>query len=168
MPETVVALTKAVKELTAQVHTLDEHLTIQETQAEIARKQAKRTNTLSRVAIGLTVVAIAGLVATFLLFLAVRHSVQVDHATQVSSCQNNNDARAAAGALWLYLIDATNSQNKHEPESQKKFLNDLRRYVVALYAPRDCSHLGIHTTPPTPPPLPQTPSQSTTSPTHHP
>lgn len=60
----------------------------------------------------------------------------------VTNCQNANDSRAAARALWGYIIDLSAASHPHPGKRQTEVIAGFRDYVNAVYAPHDCSDLS--------------------------
>ena len=64
-------------------------------------------------------------------------------ASQVVNCQNANEQRAAATALWDFILDASAAAENGEPKSLKERLlaEQFKLWVHELYQVRDCTQL---------------------------
>ena len=60
----------------------------------------------------------------------------------VTSCQNANESRAAARALWGYILDVSTANNPKPTKAQEAFYEDFRGYINAVYVQHDCTDLG--------------------------
>ena len=60
----------------------------------------------------------------------------------VTQCQNANESRAAARALWGYIIDLSAAKNPHPTRRDRIVIAGFRAYVNAVYVEHDCSDLG--------------------------
>lgn len=141
----VTELTDAVALLSRRVQRLGEQLSV-------SRRQAVRMRVLSGVTAFLTVLSLLGVLTSIMLWRGVRETAHDTEAAQVQTCRNNNDARAANNRLWTFILDVSEASNPIRPE-QKRQIDQLRTWVNALYAPRDCSDLNRSYPIPDPPPI---------------
>jgi hypothetical protein len=73
----------------------------------------------------------------------------------VTSCENANESREAARALWGYVADLSAANDPDASEAE--FIADFRDYVNKVYQPRDCSDPSRKYPAPTPPTIPAAP-----------
>lgn len=59
----------------------------------------------------------------------------------VTQCQNSNESRAAARALWGYILDVSTVNNPDPTPREKRFYDDFRDYINAVYVQHDCTDL---------------------------
>lgn len=71
----------------------------------------------------------------------------------VTNCENANESRAAARALWGYIVDVSEAGNPDPTRRQKRTIANFREYVDRVYAPRDCTDLSKKYNLPQPPPV---------------
>jgi hypothetical protein len=147
-------MTDLTSRLVVQVGQLNKTLTI-------SQRQQQRTQMLTWVSIAVALVAVVGMVVSLSLYFAVRHEADANHATQVQTCQTGNDSRKAAQATWTFFI---NLLAPNPTATQNEVIKTFKDYLGAVYAPRDCVHLG---TAPTIPPPPTLPTPSTSPPSTH-
>lgn len=143
-------LLAAVQELTRSVADLADHLSVSQDQAARVEKQAKRTRWLTWVVLGLVLLSLSGVTFTAVVLDKVSEAVDDSQANAVISCQNANEARIANKILWDFLIDASLAQDSQSPES-RALLVELKDFITALYAQRDCSDLSKKYVLPSPP-----------------
>ena len=60
----------------------------------------------------------------------------------VTNCENANESRQAARALWGYVIDVSSVNNPDRTPREQRVLDGFRDYVNDVYAPRDCTDLS--------------------------
>lgn len=60
----------------------------------------------------------------------------------VTSCQNANESRQAARALWGYIIDLSEARNPEPTKEQERTIDNFRDYVNAVYVAHDCDDLS--------------------------
>lgn len=69
----------------------------------------------------------------------------------VTGCENANESRQAARALWGYVIDVSAVSNPSPSADQQRVIESFRAYVNEVYAPRDCTDLSRKYVLPDPP-----------------
>jgi len=125
-PDLVTATTR----LSQRVEKLTESIEIQDA-------QARRTKRLLQAAITVLVLAVLGVFATGYASIQAHEAITTNRHSQVVTCQNANDARAANQTLWTFLI----GQSKAETTAEKIALQKLLAYITRLYSAHDCSQL---------------------------
>lgn len=125
---------------------LDESVTVLTNRLSVQRKQARFTR---RIAAAVGAIVLLGGLGVFL-------AIQTNHDTQVQSCENANQSRAANLQLWSYVLDIA-SADAAPPDA--KNLNRIKAWVAILYQPHDCDDLGREYKIPPPPDL-STPAPS--------
>lgn len=83
-----------------------------------------------------------------------RERIEANEANAVTSCENANETREASRTLWNFALDNAEANNPDAPPEVKRYLQEFRAYVDAVYAPRDCSDLSKKYPLPEPPEIP--------------
>lgn len=60
----------------------------------------------------------------------------------VTNCENTNESRQAARALWGYVIDLSAVNNPDRTPREVRIIGGFRDYVNDVYQPRDCTDLS--------------------------
>lgn len=128
MTEAIDALARTNQVLIDKVAALDAHLTLAEDAgvaiaeaAGDAKDAADRSRFLTKVAVGISVLALA---STGLAFWSLR-----------VNCANANESRAGNLAIWQVVLNANKAQQPPKQRAQAKVFD---AYVRDVYAPHDC------------------------------
>jgi hypothetical protein len=143
-------LSQAVGTLTVSVNEL----------AEYGQRNRSLIRRMTAGLVGLLVllVAVAGVA-----WIAIDASEEAKNATGVAAqnkqnakvgCLVGNESRAGQIRLWTFIIDASLASNPNPTPERQKLIADVRAYINALFAPRDCDDPSPSVTTPTPPGLP--------------
>jgi hypothetical protein len=127
------ALLAATEQLSLNVQTLSNNITV----------QAKQSSRLRKIAL-----ALAGVIV--LLVGVGYYAVNENHDNQVTNCENANESRAASRLLWNYILTFASRNNPDNPDIAK-----IQVWVNELYKDRDCSDLDREYKTPAPPDLSQ-------------
>lgn len=60
----------------------------------------------------------------------------------VATCEAGNSVRAVSVQLWTYVLDLSQKVPSNTAPDRQKQINDFRNYMLAAYAPRDCTEAG--------------------------
>jgi hypothetical protein len=126
------ALLEATNRLARNVEVLTEQLTVQ-------RDQARRVR----------VVAAAVVLLLAMVLLGGWYSLHETQDTQVQSCENANETRAANLSLWSTVLGTIQESN---PDA-RAWVDPLLEWVALLYQPHDCDDLNRDYEVPPPPKL---------------
>lgn len=108
--------TASVKALLTEIHTLSNQVTV-------AKKIARRSKRLTRIAVVFSVLAVvsAGL-AVWSIY---------------TNCSNNNEARRGSLIVWEVVLSASEDNPNRTPEEIQR-AEEFRAFVHELYETRDC------------------------------
>lgn len=144
--ESTRTLATVARDLSVRVDQLGRQLTV-------SRAQMLRMRYLTAAFGLLAVAAVLGAIYSFQLSREVEATVAQNRETQVQSCQNANQAREANRILWGFVLDLSTASNPDRSPDRQAAMEELRTWINALYAPRDCSDLSRDYSFPDPPPI---------------
>lgn len=81
-------------------------------------------------------------------------SIQRNTEDAVTQCENGNESREAARALWNFVADLSVAGHPDPSPEQQRFVVEFRDYVNKVYQPHDCDDLSKKYPLPTPPKIP--------------